>query len=168
MRSGKFGKKDAFMQQQKASKTAPQAKIQNDLRRNRIGKPAAVQAPRLQSAKAIEGDQARITLYVQTDWGDGSGYQLILDKECEITSTTSLDEIFAAADYTLPSNAAVLENFLKAGESASVDIPAGEYDFYVFNPTPSDGTVYIAGGEAVGDNFEFKGGVEYVSQSTLT
>ena len=162
MRSGKFGKKDAFMQQQKASKTAPQAKIQNDLRRNRIGKPAAVQAPRLQSAKAIEGDQARITLYVQTDWGDGSGYQLILDKECEITGTTSLDEIFAAADYTLPSNAAVLENFLKAGESASVDIPAGEYDFYVFNPTPSDGTVYIAGGEAVGDNFEFKGGVEYV------
>ena len=115
MRSGKFGKKDAFMQQQKASKTAPQAKIQNDLRRNRIGKPAAVQAPRLQSAKAIEGDQARITLYVQTDWGDGSGYQLILDKECEITGTTSLDEIFAAADYTLPSNAAVLENFLKAG-----------------------------------------------------
>lgn len=162
MRSGKFGKKDAFMQQQKASKTAPQAKIQNDLRRNRIGKPAAVQAPRLQSAKAIEGDQARITLYVQTDWGDGSGYQLILDKECEITGTTTLDEIFAAADYTLPSNAAVLENFLKAGESASVDIPAGEYDFYVFNPTPSDGTVYIAGGEAVGDNFEFKGGVEYV------
>lgn len=162
MRSGKFGKKDAFMQQQKASKTAPQAKTQNDLRRNRIGKPVSVPAPRLQSAKAIEGDQARITLYVQTDWGDGSGYQLILDKECEITGTTSLDEIFAAADYTIPSDAALLENFLMAGESASVDIPAGEYDFYVFNPTPSDGTVYIAGGESVGDNFYFRGGVEYV------
>lgn len=162
MRSGKFGKEAAFMQQQKAAKIAPQAKSQSSLLRNRIGKPVPVMAPRLQSAKPIEGDQARIILNVQSDWGDGSGYQVILDKECEITSMQSLDEIFAAADYTIPENAVLLENFLMAGESASIDIPAGEYDFYVFNPTPSSGTVYIAGGESVGDNYYFRGGVEYI------
>lgn len=161
MRSGKFGKNIAAMQQ-KAQKVAPVAKTQSALLRNRIGNPVRVNAPKMVNARPIASDQARITLYVETDWGDGSGYQLVLDRDCGIYGTTSLDEIFGAADYLIPENATVLEGFMVAGESASIDVPAGEYDFYVFNPTPSSGTVYIAGGESQGDNYYFRGGYEYV------
>lgn len=161
MRSGKFGKNIAAMQQ-KAQKVAPAGKTQSALLRNRVGNPVRVTAPKMVNAKPIASDEARITLYVETDWGDGSGYQLILDRDCGIYGKTALDEIFAEADYTIPEEATVLEGFLVAGESSSIDIPAGEYDFYVFNPTPSTGTVYIAGGESQGDNYYFRAGYEYV------
>lgn len=163
MRSGKFGKKAAAMQQkQKARQVFPTSNMPGDLLRNRVGHPVQVKASKVAKAGPIASDEARITLNVETDWGDGSGYQLILDRDCGIYGMTSLDEIFAAADYAVPEDASYLENFLVAGESKSIDVPAGEYDFYVFNPTPSSGTVYLAGGESQGDNYYFKGGYEYV------
>lgn len=49
-----------------------------------------------------------------------------------------------------------------AGESSSIDVPAGRYDFFVFNPMPSNETVYVAEGESEGGSYYFKGGYEYV------
>lgn len=161
MRSGKFGK-DAAVWQQKARTAAPIVNMQGSMLRNRIGNPIRVAAPKLVNSSPIESDKARITLYVETDWGDDSGYQLILDRDCGMFGQTIVDDIFAAADYKIPENAENLENFLVAGKSGSLDIPAGEYDFYVLNPTPSERTVYIAEGESQGDNYYFKGGYEYV------
>lgn len=150
MRSGKFGKKAVVMQQEQGQKMAPMVKTDGDLLRKRIGNPVKVAAPKLVSTTPVAGDKARITLVVESDWGDDSGYQVILDGDCGIYGETSVDDIFAAKDYSIPENAEILENYLIAGESSSIDVPAGRYDFFVFNPMPSNETVYVAEGESEG------------------
>lgn len=162
MRSGKLGKDGVFKHRQETSEAAPQTKTKNEQLRNRTGNPIEASTPIQRSKRAVKGDEARITLYVQSDWSDGSGYQILLDKDCEIANMTPNNEIYGASEYTVPTGATPMENFLVRGETASIDIPAGEYDFYVLNAVPSEGTVYLAGGEGVGDNFKFKGGIEYV------
>lgn len=162
MRSGKFGKKAVVMQQEKDQKMAPMVKTDGDLLRKRVGNPVRVAAPKLVSTTPVASDKARITLVVESDWGDDSGYQVILDGDCGVYGETSVDDIFAAADYTIPENAEILKNFLQAGKTSSIDIPAGRYDFFVFNPMPSNETVYVAEGESEGGSYYFKGGYEYV------
>lgn len=161
MRSGKFGKKAVVMQQEKDQKMAPMVKTDGDLLRKRVGNPVRVAAPKLVSTTPVASDKARITLVVESDWGDDSGYQVILDGDCGVYGETSVDDIFAAADYTIPENAEILKNFLQAGKTSSIDIPAGKYDFFVFNPMPSKETVYVAEGESEGGSYYFKGGYEY-------
>lgn len=162
MRSGKFGKNVVAMHQEEAQKKALKVDADGDLLRKRIGNPVKVAATKLVSTTPVAGDKARITLIVESDWGDDSGYQVILDGDCGIYGETSVDDIFAAADYTIPENAEILKNFLQAGKTSSIDIPAGKYDFFVFNPMPSKETVYVAEGESEGDSYYFKGGYEYV------
>ncbi len=126
---------------------------------------------KLQSVNSIDGDMARVTLNVVSDWGDGSGYQLLLDPDCIIyylTESGHVDQIFSEADYKIPADADILVNFLVAGESESIDVPAGEYDFLVFNPTPYSGSVYVPGGQSEGDDVNLKGGYEYVFTITAT
>lgn len=70
MRSGKFGKKAAAMQQkQKARQVFPTSNMPGDLLRNRVGHPVQVKASKVAKAGPIASDEARITLNVETDWG---------------------------------------------------------------------------------------------------
>lgn len=120
---------------------------------------------KLQSVSPIEDDQARITLNIESDWGDGSGYQLLLDPDGIIyflPESGQIKQIYSEADYKIPEDATPLENFLVAGQSMSIDVPDGIYDFLLFNPTPSSGSTYIPGGMSEGDDIHFKGGYEYV------
>lgn len=125
--------------------------------------------------------KAKITLDVQIDWGDGSGYQILLDSNhntygnaipedrvlpvnADGSLPASFYEIF---EYTLPENAdGSLENgnWVSPHERRSIEIPPGTYDYCVTNPSPGQ-YVYIASGEdAVGDDISFEAGVEYIFQ----
>lgn len=121
---------------------------------------------RLVQVNEIDGDKARVTLDVTSDWGDGSGYQLLLDADHMIYDyfyeKATFETIYSSSEYLLPDDAGWLEGFLQAGESFTVDVPDGTYDFVLFNPTPGESETYYPLGDALGDNVHFVGGHEYV------
>ena len=132
-------------------------------------------------------DNARITLDVYMDWGDGSGYQVLLDADATACGDLfpedegnlwieddeeylPLEEIYAAFEYKIPEDATgVVEDYtvVLAGESESLDIPAGTYDAVVVNPSPASlsnpAVIYVAAGDdARLNDYAFEAGVEYV------
>lgn len=104
--------------------------------------------------------QVTVILEAHNVWGDGTGYQLLLDADhtaygtviptySGLTSdaTTTVD-YSATFEYTIPANAngsANSTNVVVDG-SVTITIPAGTYDFCVTNPTPGD-RIWIAAGE---------------------
>ena len=163
---GKAVKAGVLQKQEKAAKAVRSKDGKLRKAGKRVGRPMRVAARKVPAAAPVAADMARITVNVESDWGDGSGYQLLLDADCEFANLEYVEDLFTAAEYVLPENAAVLENWLVAGQTASVDIPAGTYDYWIFNPTPPD-SYYTAGGESTGYAYDFKGGVEYVFTITL-
>lgn len=120
------------------------------------------------------GDKATITLVVQMDWGDGSGYQMLLDADhntfgtvipAEGAFSTSPVADYSEFEYTIPEGAdgnSETDKIVTVGESVSIEIEPGIYDFCIVNPTPGD-RIWIAGGEmARVDDMEFSAGIEYV------
>ena len=118
---------------------------------------------------------ATITLNVPDDvWGDGSGYQMVLDADATMYGNVydGDNDVYLIADYSdfeylIPTNAEfdpdatsiVFEN------SVTIQIPAGTYDWYIFNPSPGD-QVYMAsdnGNVGGGQNdYVFEAGKTYV------
>ena len=122
---------------------------------------------------------ATIILNIPADiWGDGSGYQMLLDADATAYGTiipetggltTSGDasaETYAEFEYKLPTNAdgsCSTSNVLVEG-SLSIEIPAGTYDWCITNPTPDD-RIWIASsnGNVSGrqDDYVFEPGTTY-------
>ena len=124
-------------------------------------------------------DVVTVTLTAGDVWGDGSGYQMLLDADAAaygsiipetggLTSSGDASaDTYAEFEYKIPENAdgscsttnIVLEN------SVTITIPAGTYDWCITNPTPGD-RIWIAsekgtaGGGRV-DDFVFEGGHTY-------
>lgn len=101
---------------------------------------------KLTSVKRIDSENARITLDVKSDWGKGDGFEVWIDKECEIENDfcdnhVDANTVFEKSDYVLPEGSTPDEGFLTSGQSASIEIPAGVYDFLVVNPSPSEGAL---------------------------
>ena len=113
-------------------------------------------------------------------WGDGSGYQMLLDADANtygtiipeigvlgsLTSSGDVpDETYAEFEYKIPENAdgaLTTSNVIVSG-TGSVMIPAGIYDWCITNPTPGD-RVWIASSDLFPgryDNYEFRGGATY-------
>lgn len=130
---------------------------------------------RLQSVASYESDvNAKITLDVQVDWGDGSGYQVLLDAD-HSSYGVDFDDVYIGIpedcydvfEYKIPADAAPSSDFSTGGcvcygEQKSLEIPAGVYDYAVVNPTPSAGMIYIPSGSfSVGDDYAFEAGKEY-------
>ena len=124
-------------------------------------------------------DGAIITLEAHDVWGDGSGYQMLLDADATAYGTiipetggltTSGDasaDVYNEFEYKIPveaDGALTTQNMVYDG-SVSILVPAGTYDWCITNPTPGD-RMWIAGtGGNVGgrqDDYEFEAGVEYV------
>ncbi len=118
---------------------------------------------------------ARVSLTAGDVWGDGSGYQLLLDADAtafgvEIPATGALTEsgdvpaaTYAAFEYKIPTNAdgAMTSANIVMNSTITIEIPAGTYDYCITNPTPAD-RIWIAGGaNSRADNFTFLDGVEY-------
>lgn len=104
--------------------------------------------------------QVTLILEAHDVWGDGSGYQLLLDADHTAFGTviptsgaltsnaTATVDYSATFEYTIPTNAdgnANSTNTVVDG-SVTITIPAGTYDFCVTNPTPGD-RIWIAAGD---------------------
>ena len=123
-------------------------------------------------------EPATIILTAPDMWGDGSGYQMLLDADATafgtiipetggLTSSGDASaETYAEFEYKIPGNAdgAMATENIVINNSVSIQIPAGTYDWCITNPTPAD-RIWIASGNGnVGgryDNYVFEPGVTY-------
>ena len=121
-----------------------------------------------------------VTIVLQADdvWGDGSGYQMLLDDTHSLYGTTipetgalSLnctgnDAIYAQFSHKIPTNAdgnCSTSNMVN-NSSVSITIPAGTYDWCITNPTPGDRIWIASSGGNIGgryDDYVFEGGNTY-------
>ena len=94
---------------------------------------------------------ALVKLTVGDLWGDGSGYQMLLDQNATMYASWSSNGItqslYDMAEYKIPENADYnangnSSNFL-FNATGQVLVPAGTYDILILNPTPGD-KIYAA------------------------
>ena len=121
---------------------------------------------------------ATISLTVGDVFGDGSGYQMLLDADAtafgnEIPATGPLTTggdapagLYDAFEYKIPVNAdgSTTTSNVVVNNTVTIQVPAGTYDWCLTNPTPGD-RIWIAsnqgnvGGRA--DDYEFVAGNTY-------
>ncbi|MBR3558848.1 MAG: DUF2436 domain-containing protein, partial [Bacteroidales bacterium] len=127
---------------------------------------------------------ATVILTAGDVWGDGTGYQMLLDANATaygeiipsnggLTSGGDASEAtYAAFEYKIPVNADGSCSTLNIvfNNSVSIQIPAGVYDWCITNPTPGD-RIWIASanGEVSGraDNYTFEAGKVYAFTVSL-
>ena len=117
---------------------------------------------------------ATVILKAGDVWGDGTGYQLLLDADADaygtlfptygpISNSCDVSEgLYDGFEYMIPTNAdpvCTTENIV-INNCIAIEIPAGTYDWCITNPVPND-RIWIAGGNSRYDNFEFEGGKVY-------
>lgn len=123
----------------------------------------------------VPAGYARVTLTAGDVWGDGSGYQMLIDSNATAFGTTipttgpltasgdASAATYAEFEWKIPTNAdgAMTSANIVMNSTITIEIPAGTYDYCITNPTPAD-RIWIAGGEnSRADNFTFLDGVEY-------
>jgi hypothetical protein len=137
------------------------------------------------NASDIPAGMARVSLEAHDVWGDGSGYQLLLDEDATAygtiipeTGALSLyasvsDEVYGQFEYKIPWNAdgsLYTENVVFDG-IISLLIPAGTYDWCITNPEAGY-AMWIASdfGNVNGraDDFVFEEGKEYAFSVFMT
>ena len=121
---------------------------------------------------------ATISLTVGDVWGDGSGYQMLLDADAtafgnEIPAEGPLTMggdapagLYDAFEYKIPVNAdgSTTTSNVVVNNTVTIQVPAGTYDWCLTNPTPGD-RIWIAssqgnvGGRA--DDYTFEAGYTY-------
>lgn len=163
--------------QQSDAKQPSDVKTMKPRRGAKAYSPKVVRNANLKAQELAEG-YARVTLTVGDVWGDGSGYQMLLDADhstygSTIPTTGALNtsgdvasSVYAQFEYKIPTNAdgSLTTSNIVVNNSISIDIPAGTYDYCITNPTPGD-RVWIAsengdvGGR--GDDYVFESGKVY-------
>ena len=130
-------------------------------------------------AKTQRDGQATIALVAGDVWGDGSGYQLLLDADATaygtilpasgpLTSGGDVSaDIYSQFEYKIPENAdgALATTNMVNSDSIAITIPAGTYDWCVTNPTEGD-RMWIAGNGRA-DDYTFLAGATYVFRVAL-
>ncbi len=110
-------------------------------------------------------------------WGDGSGYQMLLDADATaygtiipesgaLTSSGDASaEIYAEFEYKIPVNAdgALTTVNIVADNSIIIQIPAGTYDWCITNPTAGDRMWIASGNGNVGGRYD-----DYVFEAAKT
>ena len=124
------------------------------------------------------GGMATISLTAGDVFGDGSGYQMLLDADAtafgnEIPAEGPLTMggdapagLYDAFEYKIPVNAdgSTTTSNIVINNTITIEVPAGTYDWCITNPTPGD-RIWIAsaqgniGGRA--DDYEFEAGYTY-------
>ena len=120
----------------------------------KTGKPGRTSAPKLNviRPKINVPDGYALIVFVANDvWGDGSGYQMLIDQNATMyaswNSNGITQSLYDMAEYKMPENADYnssgnVSNML-IGQTGQVAVPAGTYDILILNPTPDD-KVYAA------------------------
>ncbi|MBQ9556682.1 MAG: DUF2436 domain-containing protein [Muribaculaceae bacterium] len=132
----------------------------------------------------IPEGMALVTLAAGDVWGDGSGYQMLLDADATaygtiipetgpLTASGDADAaVYAEFEYKIPENAdgACNTTNMVFNNSVSILIPAGVYDYMIPNPSPGD-RVWIASpyGNIGGryNDFTFEAGKSYTFTITI-
>ena len=124
------------------------------------------------------GGMATISLTAGDVFGDGSGYQMLLDADAtafgnEIPAEGPLTQsgnapagLYDAFEYKIPVNAdgSTTTSNVVVNNTVTIQVPAGTYDWCLTNPTPGD-RIWIAssqgnvGGRA--DDYTFEAGYTY-------
>ena len=134
--------------------------------------------------KAPAPGYASVTLAAGDVWGDGSGYQMLLDADATaygtifpeggaLTSSGDASaETYAEFEYKIPVNAdgALTTANIVINNSITIEIPAGTYDWCITNPTAGDRMWIASSNGNVGgrqNDFEFKSGGTYVFTVSL-
>ena len=125
------------------------------------------------------GEMATIILnYPEDIWGDNSGYQILLDPTATAYDNSGYADagnfnptadIYSAFAYKLPENADYnlnTTNIVAPGESATIQIPAGIYDYFIVNPSPTYNNTYIVHNNSNfpghANNYPFEAGKTYI------
>ena len=125
----------------------------------------------------IPDGYASVTLSAADVWGDGTGYQMLLDADATaygnifpvsgaFSDADVSAEVYAEFEYKIPENAdgALTTTNILVDEAVTILIPAGTYDWCITNPTPGD-ALWIASnlGSINGryDDFVFENGAAY-------
>lgn len=122
---------------------------------------------------------SQVTLTAEDVWGDGTGYQMLLDIDHNaygniIPETGGLTAsgnasaaVYAEFEYKIPENAdgsLTTTHIVTNNNSVTIQIPAGTYDWVITNPTPED-RIWIASANGnVGgryDDYVFEAGKTY-------
>jgi len=126
----------------------------------------------------VPGGMATISLTAGDVFGDGSGYQMLLDADAtafgnEIPAEGPLTMggdapagLYDAFEYKIPVNAdgSTTTSNVVVNNTVTIQVPAGTYDWCLTNPTPGD-RIWIAssqgnvGGRA--NDYEFEAGYTY-------
>ena len=133
---------------------------------------------------AVPEGYASITLAAGDVWGDGSGYQMLIDADHNTYGstipttgalTTSGDvpaSTYAEFEYKIPENAdgsLSTTNIILSGQ-ATILVPAGTYDWCITNPTPGD-RMWIASEQGLVqgryDDYVFESGLAYTFTVSL-
>lgn len=119
-----------------------------------------------------------VKLTVGDVWGDGSGYQMLLDDTHSLYGTTipttgalsmncsGNEGIYSQFSHKIPTNAdgnCTTSNIV-LNNTVEITIPAGTYDWCITNPTPGDRVWIAAANGNVGgryDDYVFEGGHTY-------
>ena len=121
---------------------------------------------------------AMVTLKTDNVWGDGTGYQMLLDADANtygtiIPATGSLTSsgdasasVYGEFEYKIPTNAdgALTTTNMVCDKSVSILIPAGTYDWCITNPTPGSRMWIAAANGNVGgrqNDYVFEEGKTY-------
>jgi len=129
---------------------------------------------------SVEPPAGAVTVILTTDdvWGDGSGYQMLLDADATAfgtiipetgpltTSGNASDATYAEFEYKIPENADGNLNTqnIVLNTSVAITIPAGVYDWCITNPTPGDRMWIASAGGSIGgryNDFNFEAGKTY-------
>ncbi|MDR2928984.1 MAG: DUF2436 domain-containing protein [Cytophagaceae bacterium] len=114
-----------------------------------------------------------VTLEAGNVWGDGTGYQLLLDATATLHGTVFAGNWLQGCDnpgyydvfsHTIPENAdpVCTTTNMVLNSSITIQIPAGTYDLYVINPSPGANALYVAQGAYGQQNdFVFQDGKKY-------
>ena len=120
--------------------------------------------------------ECTVTLTAEDVWGDGSGYQMLLDADATAYGTiipvsgalsNASESVYAEFEYKIPENAdaaLTTSNMVTDGNSVTITIPAGTYDWCITNPTPGDRMWIASASGNVGgryDDFVFEEGKDY-------
>ena len=140
--------------------------------------PTAEPTPTQNPNTPAPGGMATISLTAGDVFGDGSGYQMLLDADAtafgnEIPAEGPLTQggdapagLYDAFEYKIPVNAdgSTTTSNVVVNNTVTIQVPAGTYDWCLTNPTPGD-RIWIAssqgnvGGRA--DDYEFVAGNTY-------
>ena len=125
----------------------------------------------------IPNGYASVTLSAADVWGDGTGYQMLLDADATaygnifpasgaFSSYDVSDAVYAEFEYKIPENAdgSLTTSNILVDAAVTILIPAGTYDWCITNPTPGE-AMWIASsnGSIPGryDDFVFENGAAY-------